>query len=688
MRIQFGRGPSRKELDILLGSIPSSQIPLWRRTEWLRELLMWVFSESPLRGIQKTSELDFTTGHPQALRVKWLMHVLERNPKWKSAFQSLIQSVVKETRVFELLVSMGLHQQSSLISEFFERFQRRILPRPPDDQNLEMLFNLSFDDESDAVAIARIDHGTFSQIAKLLTDSDAGNSFLSNWQEDCFNSTAHLSLQIAALGSHPSLRARNLDQSRGPTSFARLQLLNLEWLQTSDKKVAANLISEIRATCTECLNAIESVYAHMDENGVSIDLVFHLERTKALISRYSVILKLFEAEHFSTKSVQDLAARLVFDCVHSNSIRALVDDNTALIAKKIAENSAETGEHYIAKTKQEEAALFRSALGGGAITAVTTIFKFLISGLPGAPFILSLLASANYSISFLTIQFQGFSLATKQPAMTAATLANQIQAFDDPVQRAKDDHEEKALQPIVDEVLALFRSQTLAVAGNILAVIPGVFLLCGTFDLIVGQPFISNEKATKTLESISLLGPTPLYAAWTGVLLFTSSLIAGWFYHWVMFRRLPQAFARSPRIVSLLGLERARKTSFWFRKNSAGLAANISLGFLLGLSPAIFEFLGVPLDVRHVTLSTGSLVAGVMALGFASLSTWGFWLAVLGIGSMAVLNLVVSFSLALAVALRSKKISFRTGITLIKSFLVKLARNPLILFSTNANSTQ
>lgn len=680
MRIQFGRGPSRKELDILLGSIPSNQLPLWRRIEWMRELLMWVFSESPLRGIQKTTELDFATGHPQALRVKWLMHVLERNPNWKSAFQTLIRSVVTETRVFELLVSMGLHQRSSLISEFFERFQRRILPRPPDDQNLEMLFNLSFDDESDAVAITRIDRVTFSQIAKLLTDSSAGTTFLSNWQEDCFNSTAHLSLQIAALGSHPALRARSLDQSRGPTSFARLQLLNLEWLQTSDKEVAAKLIEEIRATCTECMDAIDSVYAHMDENGVSVDLVFHLERTKALISRYSVILKLFEDRHFSAESVQNLAARLVFDCVHSNSIRALVDDNTALIAKKIAENSAETGEHYIAKTKQEEAALFRSALGGGAITAVTTIFKFLIAGLPGAPFLLSLLASANYSISFLTIQFQGFSLATKQPAMTAATLANQIHAFDDPVERAKDDHEEKALQPIVNEVLALFRSQTLAVAGNLLAVIPGVFLLCGTFDLIVGQPFISKEKALKSLESISLLGPTPLYAAWTGVLLFTSSLIAGWFYHWVMFRRLPQAFARSPRICSMLGSDRARKTSFWFRKNSAGLAANISLGFLLGLSPAIFEFLGVPLDVRHVTLSTGSLVAGVMALGFASLSTWVFWLAVMGIGTMAVLNLVVSFSLALAVALRSKKISFRTGLTLIKSFLIKLARNPLILF--------
>ncbi len=433
-------------------------------------------------------------------------------------------------------------------------------------------------------------------------------------------------------------------------------------------------------TSDECLQAIASVYSHMDENGVSIDLVYHLERTKGLISRYNVILKLFESVHFSNESVQHLTARLVYDCVHGNSIRALVDDNTALIAKKIAENSAETGEHYIAKTKQEEAALFRSALGGGAITAVTTIFKFLIAGIPGAPFLLSLLSSANYSISFLTIQFQGFSLATKQPAMTAATLANQIQAFDDPVQQANVDHEETALQPIVDEVLALFRSQTLAVAGNLLAVIPGVFLLCGVYGLILGQPFISNEKAVKTLESISVLGPTPLYAAWTGVLLFTSSLIAGWFYHWVMFRRMPQAFARSPRIGAMFGIERARKISYWFRKNSAGLAANISLGFLLGLTPALFEFLGVPLDVRHVTLSTGSLVAGVMSLGFSTFSTWSFWLAVVGIATMAVLNLVVSFALALAVALRSKKISFRTGLVLIKSFLLKLVRNPAILF--------
>ena len=380
-------------------------------------------------------------------------------------------------------------------------------------------------------------------------------------------------------------------------------------------------------------------------------------------------------------------ALLIYDSVHGNSIRALIDDNTALIAKKIAENSAETGEHYIAQTATEEAALFRSALGGGALTAVTTIFKFLIAAIPSSPFFHGFFASVNYSVSFLAIHFQGFSLATKQPAMTAATLANQIQSFDNPVDQANHEPSETALQPIVNEILAVFRSQSLAVVGNILAVIPGVFLLCGTFGLISGSPFLTIAKAEKTLNSFSLLGPTPFYAAFTGVLLFTSSLISGWFYHWVMFRRLPQGMARSSTMTTLLGHERARKFSYWFRKNSAALAANISLGFLLGLSPVIFEFVGLPLDVRHVTLSTGSLVAAVMTLGYHILGEIDFWLAVGGIFSMAVLNLTVSFALALAVALRSKRISFRSGVQLIKTFLRQLVRNPGLLFQPRGNGS-
>lgn len=670
----FSRNRSRKELDILLALTPAPDTPLFKRISWLGEILTWVFSESPLN----TTELDFSTGHPQALRVKWLLHILERNPAWKEKVQTVFPSIANETSIFDLLVMAGLHQQSGLISEFVERIERRILPRAPDDQNLELLFSAAFDSEADAASIMKLDLNTLRGVIQLFYDGS--DDAFRGWKQDTFDAISHLALQIASLGAHSSLRARTQDVKRAPNTFYRLQLSTLDWLADSERsKTLQNLVNE---NIRESLRTIDDVYSHMDENGVSVDLVYHLERMKALLMRLRNLMKLFDGEHFSPTSIRALLASLVFESFHSRSFRALFDDNTALIAKKIAENSAETGEHYIAKSPREEADLFRSAMGGGALTAVTTIFKFLILAIPGSPFVAGFLASINYSVGFLAIQLQGYTLATKQPAMTAAALAGQIEAFDDPLRQSTSENDDATLTPMVDEMITVLRSQTIAVMGNVISVIPGMFLLCGIFQLVTKTKFLSVAKAESTVEHFSIFGATPFYAAWTGVLLFLSSLIAGWFYHWVLFRRLPQALGRSPRMIQWLGAERARKFAVFFKKNAAGFAATFSLGFLLGLSPVVFAFLGIPLDVRHVTLSTGSLTAAVMTLGTGVMTKLPFWLAVAGIGSMAVLNLLVSFSLALAVALRSKKVPFKTVTELVRVFLIRVARNPSVLFKS------
>ena len=61
------------------------------------------------------------------------------------------------------------------------------------------------------------------------------------------------------------------------------------------------------------------------------------------------------------------------------------------------------------------------------------------------------------------------------------------------------------------------------------------------------------------LESLTLLGPTAFYAAFTGVLLFASSLIAGWAENWFVLHRLDSAIAWNPRIVARLGQARAQR---------------------------------------------------------------------------------------------------------------------------------
>ena len=158
------------------------------------------------------------------------------------------------------------------------------------------------------------------------------------------------------------------------------------------------------------------------------------------------------------------------------------------------------------------------------------------------------------------------------------------------------------------------------------------------------------------LGSLTLLGPTALFAALTGVLLFASSLIAGWVENWFVWHRLDSAIAWNPRIVARLGAARAQRWSAYWRDNVSGLASNISLGLLLGLVPAVAGFFSLPLDVRHVTLATGQLFTAVGAEGLAVMASAPFWWCVAGIACTGVLNLGVSFFLAFRVALRSRGI--------------------------------
>ena len=88
-------------------------------------------------------------------------------------------------------------------------------------------------------------------------------------------------------------------------------------------------------------------------------------------------------------------------------------------------------------------------------------------------------------------------------------------------------------------------------------------------------------------------------------------------------------------------------------------AANVSLGMMLGLVPALAGFVGLGLEVRHVTLATGQLGAALGALGWSILREGAFWWCVVGVAATGLLNVGVSFSLAFKVALNSRGVRAR-----------------------------
>ena len=113
------------------------------------------------------------------------------------------------------------------------------------------------------------------------------------------------------------------------------------------------------------------------------------------------------------------------------------------------------------------------------------------------------------------------------------------------------------------------------------------------------------------------------------------------------------------------------------QKNISSLAGNVSLGFMLAMIPVLGKFTGIPLDVRHVTLSAGALAFASARLGLEVLYTPLFWKAVLGIVFIGMLNLTVSFLLALVVAFRAREARFFTMWHLLREVLREAGRRPL-----------
>ncbi len=314
--------------------------------------------------------------------------------------------------------------------------------------------------------------------------------------------------------------------------------------------------------------------------------------------------------------------------------------------------------------------MLRQAAGGGALTALTTWMKFAVMALGLSAFWSGFWAGAAYALSFVVIQLLHFTLATKQPAMTAPAMAAKLKDLGDP----------NAFKAFADEVTHLVRSQVAAVLGNVLLVFPAVLLISAALQQLTGRPMIDLKEAEHVFHSLTLLGPTALFAAFTGVLLFASSIIAGWVENWFVLHRLDSAMRYNPRITAVLGRARAQRWAAFTRLNISGFASNISLGFMLGLVPAFAGFFGLLLEVRHVTLSAGQLGAACASVGWNVVYEPALWWAVAALPLMGALNLLVSFYLAFRLALRAHNVTGIDRVHVTQAIAQRWRHAPLSFF--------
>jgi len=652
---------------------PAQHLWLARLLEWLRHVPRRAPAgrRGPIEGADAGAAADdgadagaggAATPWP-VRRLRHLVNQMTQHAAMGERMQGVLAASLRRMDLAALFADFGFAERPTLGGELLERLQSRWLPATPDTSDGATLFAMWLQPE-DADWLRAIDDDTLQRLAALLPAVDVRDALL--------DAVTTLGSHLHSAGHGAGLR-RRMDaalQRDNPFRALPREIDDLrEALEAAppagglaapthaggppppasrlaDTLQAAN---RLRARLQACRAAADTVTAHLEAHGVSVAIVHAQELIRLRCDRIELLLDVLLGDG-RAHEWRRLIVALLGTLRERRGIRPLLGQHYALLARRVADRNAETGEHYITRDRAEYRSMLGRAAGGGIVIAGATLVKFAIAAIGLSAFWTGFWSGVNYALSFLVVMLLHWTVATKQPAMTAPALAASLP-------RGETAGEDE-IEAFVDRVAQLIRSQAAGIFGNVITCVPTVLAIVLALQwlgpTVLGIAPVAPAKAQAVLDGLSLLGPTALFAAFTGVLLFLSSLIAGAVENWFVLHRLDSALALNPRSVAVLGASRARRVGSWWRRNVSGVAANVSLGMMLGLVPALLGFFGLPLDVRHVTLASGQVAAATATLGADVLAMPALWWAVGGVAVTGLLNVAVSFWLAFRVAMRSR----------------------------------
>lgn len=636
-----------QHIDILLSETIKNKEYV-EQVKWLLAVFEWVRMPKDLQNHKIPADKVYS------VRIKHLLMLLNKNQKWKFNFISSVSSIIVKIPSIKLFTESGLSLNTSFIQEAIRRVEDKFIPQAALTDDLSSLLLELFPDEEESLLVDNVEETIFTELIELFKED---NSLADQLKENVSTAIQILSIQIL---SHSIKIQRELDMSLKEHQ----QWPESKLVFSLNASSVENLEDQILDYLSQIEKKLDIFYSKMQAHGIKIDLVFLIESQKRRLDRLRLLFNILSPTASVNLHIKHFLSQLILDIHHQSSLKSFISENLSLLSRQIVSQNSHLGEHYVTYNWTDFFHMFRVAIGGGAFTTLTVFIKLFISNITINGFIKGLSEGLNYAVSFLSIQALGWTLATKQPSTTAPLLADSLK---------------KSLNDAKTVILAIIRTQFIAVIGNLTLVVPLSFLisfLTKYFD----YSLLSEEKAQYMFNSTNILGPSFIFAMFTGILLFLSSIIAGWFDNWMTLHQLPDRIANHQKLINFLGLSLTKKLSLLLKKNANPIAANISLGMLLGFTPQYLKFMGIPLEVRHITLSAGNFAASLPFMNFELLTWTHIMDPILGLLLIGVLNIGVSFSLALGLAAISSQIPFKRLWNILTWGLQLTLTKPWLLF--------
>lgn len=598
-----------------------------------------------------------------AERVDRLCDRLQAEPVDAATLARHLFALFAGRRQRHLLAETGVALESGFMPGLAGRITRRWLPAVPDPGLWMDILGEVFPCADDAEWVEAVGQARWTRLIAIVAQAaDAQPDTLTGRQrlrQETLEALRLLAHRLTALGTHAEMLRYHGTADAPDAVFLEQAAALLGWCAQADApgrplaQVAPDAAERLDRALTGCDATLDAVRDLARRQGASIALTLRLRHCRQSVAR---IRRLMAIALAPPQEACAQAAALLLELVHGqatrDSVRALVARSTDLLALQITENASRTGEHYVTTNRGEWLAMARSAMGAGVIVGLMAMVKILLAGLHLPPFWQALAFGLNYAAGFVLVHLLHFTIATKQPAMTASRIAAVIG-------EGRDRDASRVLEDLATLTAQVSRTQLVAIAGNVLLAFPVSLAIAWIWMWAAGTPLAGTEKATHMLADLHpWLSAALPHAAIAGVCLFLAGIVSGYYDNRCVYARIPQRIARHRGLNRLLGPARVAALAAYVEHNLGAIAGNVAFGLMLGFVGFGGTILGLPLDIRHVTFAAANLAYGSAGLDW-QIAPLAFAIAALGVGLIGLTNLLVSFALAFATAMKARGLRVR-----------------------------
>ena len=614
-----------------------------------------------------------------------LIEVLRQHPEYGDGLSSFVLKLIIEYRQIALYTDTGIMSDQGFFYSLRRLIGHRFLPLLPQEDSVVELVGYLFDKRSDERWLAHIEKEKWDELVGLLKVNEQHLNLVATAKNSILNAIIILSYRISGIGLHPDLMESYPQMLNYSASFVAQNqeavLYVNQYREAHELDTLTDIIPEkavdpapLLVMIEQCEDIVATIRKRIYKTGISIRLTNMMLRLDQSLQRMRILTELVANNYDKRdRAIIELIQALITTASHRYSIGYLIDNNTKLLSRKVTENASRVGEHYISTDKSGYQKMFKKASIGGFIIAFMATTKILAYHLALAPMGRAFVNSMIYGLGFVFIHIVHGTVATKQPAMTAAAIASTISDSS-----GKKSHQLNKLSELVVDIL---RTQFIAIMGNIMMAIPVALIISFAWLQYTGAPMIDTDKAAHLLHDLDPFRSLALpHAAIAGVYLFLSGLIAGYYDNLAVYNQIGARIQRHKLLQYLLPKAWLQRLGGFIEANLGAIMGNFIFGVFLGSTATIGFLFGLPIDIRHIAFASANLAHGLFNMSSNQLEWQVVLLSVFGVLLIGMVNLIVSFSLALLVALRSKEVKFVDWSRLTKQLFSHLMTHPSDFF--------